>query len=457
VSIEEDAETNLITIKTNYATRLTYKFNNESSVSVSVTDSADGTNQMTVISSSGKFGTFYCKAFNYYYDFQGLIRELYSSEEKSLELIRNITIPSFTLTVKIGASTKTIYDSQGGSQSSLAFTNLAQDAMGTYTVYSDYITDAGDYTFQLAYSLSGTKYSSMFLRLGGDSTLHPMILSGGISKYTISKKDLFESLDINGGITLYFLADGETPFNFPFTFLNTSQNNLPVCNAFSLSSVQLTYPQVSLAFTLSYSYADEIKYSVIDQDDNVLKEIIIRERFRDIESYFLLGTTRQRNIQVNNLVLNESVTSLRVSATASNLYSAADPTRREDAEVSSPTYYLPLKIGEAEVVLYSDSGLTNELTEIIKGQEFWAFLRIKGIDGNIVSAINYSNYIAQGYKPEIFILESRGDANNDLEGVTSSRVDNYTFKFTINNGSKFDDTAAVFQAQYIPVIDPEIV
>jgi hypothetical protein len=457
ISIEEDTETSLITIKTNYATRLTYKFNEASSVSINVADTADGTNQTTVISSSGKFGTFYCKAFNYYYDFQGLIRQLYSSEEKSLELIRTITIPSFTLTVKIGASTKTIYDSQGGSQSSLAFTNLAQDAMYTYTVYSDYITNTGDYTFQLAYSLSNTQYSSMFLRLGNDPTLHPMILSGGVSKYVISKKDLFESLDVNNGITLSFLADKKVAFDFPFTFLNTSQANLPVCNAFSLSTVQLTYPQVSIGFTLSYTYADEIQYSVIDQDGNILNQIVIRERFRDIESYFLLGTTRQRTIQVNNLVLNESVTSLRVSATASNLYSAADPTRREDTEISSPTYYLPLKIGEAEVVLYSDSGLTNELTEIVKGEEFWAFLRIKDIDGNIVSLVNYSNYIAQGYKPEIFILESRGDANNDLEGVTSSRVDNYTFKFTINNGSKFDDTTAVFQAQYIPVIDPEIV
>jgi hypothetical protein len=141
----------------------------------------------------------------------------------------------------------------------------------------------------------------------------------------------------------------------------------------------------------------------------------------------------------------------------SNLYSAADPTRREDTEISSPTYYLPLKIGEAEVVLYSDSGLTNELTEIVKGQEFRAFLQIKDINGTIVSSGNYPSYIAAGYQPEIFILESEGDTNNDLEGVTSSRVDNYTFKFTINNGSKFDDTAAVFQAQYIPVIDPEIV
>jgi hypothetical protein len=221
--------------------------------------------------------------------------------------------------------------------------------------------------------------------------------------------------------------------------------------------VQLTYPQVSIGFTLSYTYADEIQYSVIDQDGNILNQIVIRERFRDIESYFLLGTTRQRTIQVNNLILNESVTSLRVSATASNLYSAADPTRREDTEISSPTYYLPLKIGEAEVVLYSDSGLTNELTEIVKGQEFRAFLQIKDINGTIVSSGNYPSYIAAGYQPEIFILESEGDTNNDLEGVTSSRVDNYTFKFTINNGSKFDDTAAVFQAQYIPVIDPEIV
>jgi hypothetical protein len=130
--------------------------------------------------------------------------------------------------------------------------------------------------------------------------------------------------------------------------------------------------------------------------------------------------------------------------------------------VSSPDYLLPLLISAAEVILYSDETLTTVITQtagIKKGEYFWAFLQIKDIDGNIVlnPSSNYSSYIAEGYQPEIFILESTGDENNDLEGVISERVDKYTFKFKINNGSKFNDTNAVFQAQYIPIIDPEIV
>jgi hypothetical protein len=457
ISVEEDPETNQITIKTNYATRLTYGFNEDADLSINVTDTTDGTNQITTISSNGKFGYFHCKAFNYYYDFNGLIRPLYSSEEASLDLIRNIAIPSFTLTVKIGSTTKTIYDESGGSSSSLAFTDLSQGKMGNYFVYSDYLTNTGSYTFQLAYSLSGTKYSSMFLKLGDNPTLYPMQLSGGLSRYVISKKELFALLDNQNKITLSFLANGETPFDFPFTFLNTSQTNSPVCNAFSLNRVQLSYPKASLNFTLSYTYADEVEYSIIDQNGNALNTIFIKEKFADIESYFLTGATRQRSVKINDLNIPDYATSLRVSATVRNLYSEANPTKIEDTKISSPTYSLPAKIGSAEVILYSDFGLTTEITEITKGEYFWAFLQIKDINGNIIPVINYSSYIAGGHEPEIFILESRGDENNDLEGVISERVDNYTFKFKINKGSKFNDTNAVFQAQYIPTIDPEIV
>jgi hypothetical protein len=297
----------------------------------------------------------------------------------------------------------------------------------------------------------------MFLKLGDNPTLYPMILSSGTASFVISKKSLFEYLDNQNKITLSFLANGEVPFNFPFTFLNTSQANSPVCNSFSLSRVQLSYPKASVSFTLQDTYADEVEYSVIDQDGNSLYNILIKEKFRDIQSYFLLGTTRERAVDINNLNIPESVTSLRVSATVRNLYSGANPIKIENTKVSSPTYSLPLKISDAEVILYSDDTLNTEINEIVKGEYFWAFLRIKDINDNIVPVVNYSSYIAAGYQPEIFILESRGDENNDLQGVISERVDNYTFKFKINKGSNFNDANAVFQAQYIPIIDPEIV
>ena len=63
--------------------------------------------------------------------------------------------------------------------------------------------------------------------------------------------------------------------------------------------------------------------------------------------------------------------------------------------------------------------------------------------------------MAIGYKPQIFMLES-ADSNKDLDGVTSVRVDDYTFKFNIKDDDKFNDQNAVFQAQYQPIIDTEI-
>jgi len=298
----------------------------------------------------------------------------------------------------------------------------------------------------------------MFLKIGDAPALQPLILKNGTSSFSLSKQDLFESLK-NNQVLLSFLADGDTPFNFPFTFLNVSPADLPVCNPFSLSEIQINYPNVNISFDISYNFADELQYSVIDQNDNTLYgPIIIKERFRDIETFFINGTPRQRSIKIKNVTINNATTSLRVKAVARNIKSATeyDP-KQEDEQISSNEYFLSPTISEAEVILYSEYPLVNELTEITKGKEFWAFLRIKDAAGDIVPEANYSNYISQGYQAEIFILESRGDANNDLDGVTSSRVDNYTFKFIIDNGTKFNDANAVFQAQYIPVIDSEIV
>jgi len=459
LTILQDSEAKKIIIKTNYATRLVYNFNEETGVPVFITpDTADGKNQETVVDYTGKLGTFYVRAFNYYYDLSGATRDLYATEKKSLELTETITIPEFTLRVKIANSTKTIFDDDRSTYSSLDFLNLNQSQTLNYFVYSTYKTETGKFTFQLDYDLTNSKYSSMFLKIGDSPALQPLILKNGTSSFSLSKQDLFESLK-NNQVLLSFLADGNTPFNFPFNFFNISPNDPPVCNPFSLSEIQINYPYVNISFDISYDFADELEYSVIDQNGSTLYgPILIKERFRDIESFFVNSASRERSIKIENIKINNTATTLRVKAIVRNIKSATeyDP-KQEDEEISSNEYSLSPTISEAEVVLYSEYPLVNELTEITKGKEFWAFLRIKDAAGDIVPEANYSNYIAQGYQTEIFILESRGDANNDLDGVISSRVDNYTFKFIINNGTKFDDTAAVFQAQYIPVIDSEIV
>ena len=48
------------------------------------------------------------------------------------------------------------------------------------------------------------------------------------------------------------------------------------------------------------------------------------------------------------------------------------------------------------------------------------------------------------------------DANIDLAGVISTEAGEYTVKFNIQNTSVFNDTSAVFQAEYLPIIDSEI-
>lgn len=456
LTILQDSEAKKIIIKTNYATRLVYNFNEEAGVPVSITDTADGQNQETIVDYTGKIGTFYVRAFNYYYDLSGATRDLYATEKKSLELTETITIPEFTLRVKIANSTKTIFDDDRSTYSFLDFLNLNQSEPLNYFVYSTYKTETGKFTFQLDYDLTNSKYSSMFLKIGDSPALQPLILKNGTSSFSLSKQDLFESLK-NNQVLLSFLADGNTPFNFPFNFFNISPNDPPVCDAFSLSRVQLNYPNANIYFDISYSFADELEYSVIDQDDGVLYgPILIKERFRDIESFFVNGTPRQRSIKIENVKISNTATTLRVRAIVRNIKSATeyDP-KQEDEKISSNPYSLPLKIGSAEVVLFSDENLTTEIQKITKGEDFYAFLQIKDLNDAIVDPLQYGDYLAANYKVKIVIIES-DDANIDLAGVISSEVDKYTVKFNIQNTSVFNDTSAVFQAEYLPIIDSEI-
>ena len=457
LTVVQDTEAKKIIIKTNYATRLVYNFNEEAGVPIFITpDTDDGKNQETVVDYTGKIGTFYVRAFNYYYDLSGATRELYATEKASIELSETITIPEFTLRVKIANSTKTIYDDDRSTYQALDFLNLDQSQILNYFVYSTYKTETGRFTFQLDYDLTNSKYSSMFLKIGDSPALQPLILNNGTSSFSLSKQDLFESLK-NNKVLLRFLADGNTPFDFNFTFLNISPNDPPVCDAFSLSKVQLNYPNANIYFDISYSFADELEYSVIDQDGGTLYgPILIKERFRDIESFFVNSTARQRSIKIENIKISNTATTLRVKAVVRNIKSATeyDP-KQEDEKISSNPYSLPLKIGSAEVVLFSDANLTTEIQKITKGEDFYAFLQIKDLNDAIVDPLQYGDYLAANYKVKIVMIES-DDANIDLDGVISTEVDAYTVKFNIQNTSVFNDTSAVFQAEYLPIIDSEI-
>ena len=456
-TVVQDTEAKKIIIKTNYATRLVYNFNEEAGVPIFITpDTADGKNQETVVDYTGKIGTFYVRAFNYYYDLSGATRELYATEKASIKLSETITIPEFTLRVKIANSTKTIYDDDRSTYQALDFLNLDQSQILNYFVYSTYKTETGRFTFQLDYDLTNSKYSSMFLKIGDSPALQPLILNNGTSSFSLSKQDLFESLK-NNKVLLRFLADGNTPFDFNFTFLNISPNDPPVCDAFSLSKVQLNYPNANIYFDISYSFADELEYSVIDQDGGTLYgPILIKERFRDIESFFVNSTARQRSIKIENIKISNTATTLRVKAVVRNIKSATeyDP-KQEDEKISSNPYSLPLKIGSAEVVLFSDANLTTEIQKITKGEDFYAFLQIKDLNDAIVDPLQYGDYLAANYKVKIVMIES-DDANIDLAGVISTEAGEYTVKFNIQNTSVFNDTSAVFQAEYLPIIDSEI-
>lgn len=412
-----------ITVQTDYGTRLEYRFNNDSAVSVSISDTADGTGQETVISSTGKTGILIVSVFNYFYDFDGETRPQYMVKDQ-IQIDNVQLIPSYTF--RILRPARVAFFDQNGAISAITLSNFTQNSFGSYYYYSDYANGL-PIAFQSIFSLAGTVYSKV--SFGVEGRLPKQISSSGTLALT---RDQLFALLVNDKLTFNLILDDSLIFTIPFTIKNYSTFS-PICSAVSIVKVQVNNKaDAKVTFDVDFQYSDRLEYSVIDNSGTIL-----------YSSYRIIGyttTSDQKEITTGSFNVGES-TSIYIQVTAKNINSTG---AERTNSFSSSTYTLPLKLNletPAEVLFYSDSGLTTQITEFSKNQTIYAKLVLRDINGNTISTGNYDLYIHKN-SVNFEIVESN-DTNIDLAtGVTFTEISDYVYSLVLSPNTSFDDEFA---------------
>ena len=96
-------------------------------------------------------------------------------------------------------------------------------------------------------------------------------------------------------------------------------------------------------------------------------------------------------------------------------------------------------------------GLGTEVTYISRGVTYYAFLQLKDVNGTDILPANYGNYISTNPSPEFKAIESQ-DLNEDLNGVSVTKINDYLYSFKISPSSPFNDSAFVLDITYSPII-----
>lgn len=423
-------------IVTDYATRISYYFNDISSgvTSVNVTDTTDGTIQRTEISLVDKSGILYFEIYNYFYAFSNIYRVSGNFEITSAPII-----PVFQFRIYRNGSLFSFRDQAGNSVSLIDGSNYTQDSFGNYLVASDYLDVT--YGFKLTFTLPA-EYSEMWLKIG---SLDARKITSA-ETLTLNKIDLYKLLDSSGEIKIVALLQNRTPFIIPFTFFNYS-SSAPYGIVTQQLVVVIGNLQSSAKFSFNYQYANEIRYKIVDQLGNVLHGPIS-------ETVTYSTSLVEKNISTNEFSTLNGWSSLTAVVTVINR-SSVYPHNKASLEISTNsfanTFKMLRKINPAEVKFYSDSARTTVATIVNRGEKIYAFLQLYAFDSSEILVANYPTYIST--TPPKFELMESADNNLDLlEGVTLVRIDDYFYSFTVNADSPFDDLNLVLRVGFEPII-----
>ena len=146
---------------------------------------------------------------------------------------------------------------------------------------------------------------------------------------------------------------------------------------------------------------------------------------------------------------------MKVKVTAGNLNSSFDLT---EVSLQSSTTSLPQQLNSqtpAQVKFYYDELMSVENTTYIsRGVTYYAFLQLKDVNGADILPANYGSYISLNPPPEFKAVESQEsqDPNEDLNGVSVTKINNYLYSFKISPLSPFNDSAFVLDITYSPII-----
>lgn len=430
-----------VEVTTNYGTSLVYYFENENPTTVAITDTTNGTNQKTLISTNGKYGTLHVEVRNYFYD---LVSDLNSkqifSASTSINVENNISISTFKFTINRSNSPtvdSVFYDSGGNSLTKIEGTNFLQtDPLG-YIFYS-LDTNSNGFLFRFTYTYSGKVY----IKVGNLNKIE--IKSGEYQG--LSKEELFKQLDSKNNIDIKTILEDGTEFVFPFTFKTYYLTNPTVSNV-SINKVTLSNSSLAfLVFSYDYSLSDGVSYEILDQDQN--------EIFTTFESLEYSSNTNSKTYTVE--VLNiENLSSITVKVTTQVLFQTGGIETIKTATASSSSYSLPQRLNSLEpatIKFYSDAALTSEITEFRRAQKIYAKLILKDISNNEISTSSYGQYIVfNDLTPSFKIIGFENTVIQDL-GVRFSKINAYTYSLFINPSAEYEKNSIGILVDYTPII-----
>jgi hypothetical protein len=211
--------------------------------------------------------------------------------------------------------------------------------------------------------------------------------------------------------------------------------------------------EISVSFNFNYRYADLISYSILDQDDSVVygPVTLAKKPYAELFNLFSSGSIISESIKTDKFNLQPTITSLKAQVTAGNLNSSFN---LAEVSLQSSTTSLPQRLNQqtpAEVKFYSDQAKTILVDYINRGVVYYAFLQLKDVDGNDIDPANYGSYISLNPSPKFEAVESE-DANEDLTGVSVTKINDYLYSFKISPSSPFNDSAFVLDITYSPIV-----
>jgi hypothetical protein len=437
IRIQNIPSQNTIIVSSDYATEMIHSFNNESSIKTGVTDTANGVNQISYISTSGKFGTLHIEARNYFYSFDNESRDLYSASD-SVQVSNSPTISDFKLELLRGGVISNFYDSSDSSVAGISGELFNQDGFDNYRYYNLY-TDNSSIGFKLSYSYA----YPISLRIGSSDS---RVVSSG-SNVTFSKQDLFSALSKDGQINISSILPDGTEFNAPFVFKD-SYNLAPVLANVQINKVILNNAEeATLTFSFDYQYSEAIRYEILNQNDAVIYSEPLKIEFSSsIISY---------SIQTD-IVQIENIDSLKVRVTLKNTSNTSGVESNNTAVSTSSVYLLPLRLpreNASSVRFFSDSALATETFSMTKNKTIYVKLQLFDKNGTEINESDYFKYINTDPNSLQFTFGNPENLNDYQRGITFNRVSSYVYSLFISSDTSFKKNDASIKVKYTPIYE----
>ncbi len=421
-----------VVIVSNYATHLTYQFNEESPTTVSITDTVDGTNQKTIISTSGKAGVLNVEVKNYFYDLDITNSNVFF-DSAAISLDEEITIQNFQFQLRRSGSTTAIYDPAGTAIATLSFSELNQSSFLSYYNYSAG-TSLNDFNFYFSYSGANIK-----IRLSDDFV--PEEVPSG-SSYTISKSDLDKFLTPESLLTITIIKSDGSQFELPI-YIKYFYSDYPTVSNVSITKVPRTTPyEVGVYFSYNYLEASRATIQVLNDANEV-----IASRDKDLT----FSTSTKLDSGYFDRVTVSDTHNISVKVTCSNLFASSGVESRRTGDSTSSAFVLPLRLSQTspvDIKYYSDQSLATEVSSIRKGKTFYTKLLLYDTKGAAINTANYGSYVVLNDLTPSLRLNDFNDANLQARGVTFTRINYYSYSLNISSDTSINTNEIKITANY---------